>query len=142
MLMGLQEIHASLRGGGGPDPTDDAFFNLLNISENSGFELSPSRSAWQWVLVQLFSVRMDEVKHAEEPSEAFAERVRQGFDRGTRLLASCKKGGIDQWISLGKSADVFIGGWLANEQFDLDIPVSFLAQCARLGLSISICTND
>jgi hypothetical protein len=32
--------------------------------------------------------------------------------------------------SRGKEADVFIGGWLANEQLDLKLPATFLAQCA------------
>ena len=85
---------------------------------------------------------MSDVKDAEEPTEAFAQRVQQAFDDAASVLAGCSRQGLDEWRSHGKEADVFIGGWLANEQLDLKLPTTFLAQCARLGLSISICTND
>ena len=142
MTIGLQQIRAALRGGGGPDPTGDAFFRLLVLSSDSSLRLSPSTSAWQWALVELFSVAMSDVKDAAEPCEAFAKRVQQGFNHAAFALSHCRRDGLDEWRQSGKEADVFIGGWLANEQLDLKLPSDFLAQCARLGLSISMCTND
>jgi len=141
MTIGLQDIHVSLRGGGA-DPTGGAFFQFLGIPGNSPLRLSPSQWAWQWALAELFSVSMNDVKEADEPGEAFAERVQLGFDHATSVLAECSAEGLQRWRAGGKEADVFIGGWLANEQLDMKLPAVFLAQCARLGLSISICTND
>jgi hypothetical protein len=142
MKIGLQEIHASLRGGGDAEPSGDAFFRMLGLADLDPLRLSPSDSAWRAALVELFAVAMSDVTDAPEPSEAFAERVQQGFDQAAAVLAECKREGLDEWRGSGKEADVFIGGWLANEQLDLKLPAAFLAQCTRLGLSISICTND
>ena len=142
MSIGLQAIHVTLRGGGGPEPTGDAFFRLLGLTNATGLRLHASDSTWRWATAQLFAVNMDDVKDAEEPTEAFAERVQEGFDSAALLLVRCKIQGLAEWRARGKEADVFVGGWLANEQFDLKIPAPFLVQCARLGLSISICTND
>jgi hypothetical protein len=142
MNIGLKEIHASLRGGGDAEPTGDAFFRMLGLSDIDPVRLSPSDSAFQAALVELFAVAMRDVKDAPELSEAFEERVQQGFDQAAAVLAQCSREGLEEWRSSGKEADIFIGGWLANEQFDLKLPAAFLAECSRLGLSISICTND
>ena len=142
MKIGLQEIHATIRGGGGSEPTGDLFFQLLGLADGSTVELSPSDSAWQWATAQLFAVSMGDVQDAKEPTEAFAARVEQGFDHAASVLSQCKLAGLDEWRKGGKEADVFIGGWLANEQLDLKLPSAFLAQCARLNLSISMCTNE
>ena len=47
------------------------------------------------------------------------------------------------WESLSfMPADVFIGGWMNCDQFDLTLPPEFLLACGRLGLPIDIYTND
>jgi hypothetical protein len=135
MSIGLQGIRVVLRGGGGAPPTGDEFFVSLGIQENQSFRLSPSQSAWQWAIAELFAVNMNNCKNATEPTEEFAIRIREGFERASTLLTKCSVDGLQGWRASGKGADVFIGGWLANEQFDLEIPASFLGQCARLTLS-------
>ena len=140
--MGLQGIRVCLRGGGGEKPMGDAFFKLLGIEAGFGFGLSPSRSAWQWAIAELFVVQMDDVKNEFEPTEVFANRIREGFERASLLLQKCSLDGLRQWRASDKMAGIFIGGWLAIEQFDLDIPAAFLSECARLELALSICTND
>jgi hypothetical protein len=142
MTEGLQELHVVVRGGGGPDSKGSAFFKVLRVSAETVEDLSPSRSASQWALARLFSVRADDLKHAAEPTEEFAQRVREGFARATSTLKLCEREGLDQWRARGNRADVFIGGWLANEQIDLDIPADFLSECGRLGLSLTLSTND
>ncbi|HEY7116523.1 MAG TPA: hypothetical protein VH475_08055 [Tepidisphaeraceae bacterium] len=91
MTIGLQAIHVTLRGGGGPDSTGDAFFRLLGIADRPGIHLRASDSAWRWATAQLFALSMNDVKDAEEPTEAFAERVQEGFDRAALLLAGCDR---------------------------------------------------
>jgi hypothetical protein len=51
-------------------------------------------------------------------------------------------GAFDRWRGQGRKADIFIGGWLANEQFDLGLPAAFLLARGRADLPIRICTND
>jgi hypothetical protein len=51
-------------------------------------------------------------------------------------------GVFDQWRQSGRKADVFIGGWLLNEQIDIVLPAPFLMACGRSGLPIHIFTND
>lgn len=142
MTIGLQELQVALRGYGGPKRTRDKFFRQICLSDKLDVQFRPSNSAWQAAVVDLFSVSMGDVKDAEEPYEIFAERVQSGFDHAASVLAQCNLDGLDQWRADGREADVFIGGWLANEQLDLKLPARFLAECARLRLSISICTND
>lgn len=128
MAIGLQELHASLRGHGRETPTGSAFFRLLGVDAIPGFELTPSQSAWQAARVLLFSVAMNEVRDAAEPSEAFASRVQEGFERAAAFLAKCSREGLEEWRVAGEKADIFIGGWLANEQLDLALPAGFLAE--------------
>jgi hypothetical protein len=142
MKMGLQHVRVSLRGFGGESPTDKRFFTLLGSNVLHTVMLSPSKSAWQAALVNLFEVRLSDFDSHDEPREEFANKAREGFEAAAAFLATCHRNGIDQWRSLGYRSDIFIGGWLANEQFDLDIPAAFLAECGRLGLPLSICTND
>ena len=85
MTEGLQELYVVVRGGGGPDSKGSAFFKVLRVSAETVEDLSPSRSASQWALARLFSVRADDLKHAAEPTEEFAQRVREGFARATEV---------------------------------------------------------
>jgi len=142
MNIGLQHIQVSLRGYGGETPSGSTFFSSLGVDPPSGSLLSPSQSAWQSARVELFSLSMKEVEGAAEPSEEFAARTQQSFGRAAAFLAKCKVEGLERWRLSGKTADVFIGGWLTNEQFDLVIPAQFLSECGRLQLPIQICTND
>ena len=142
MNIGLQHIQVSLRGYGGEAPSGSTFFSSLGADPPSEFPLSPSESAWQAARVELFSLSMKDVESAAEPSEEFAARTKRSFGRAAAFLAECKSDGLERWRLSGKTADVFIGGWLANEQLDLVIPPHFLSECGRLQLPIKICTND
>ena len=140
--IGLRWVRASLRGYGGEAPTGAAFFDLLALEPEWVPRARPSESAWQAATVELFAVDMADLQAYHEPSEEFAARVERGFLRAAEWLGSRPPGAFDCWRGQGRKADIFIGGWLANEQFDLLLPAPFLTACGRAGLPLHICTND
>ena len=140
--MSLDWIRVSLRGYGGEAPTGRAFFDLLELDDKCGMPLLPGDSPGQAALVELLEVAMQDLTQFNEPSEEFAARVRRGLQQAAKWLDSVPSGALDRWRAEGLTADVFVGGWLDNEQFDLNFPSEFLLACGRLGLPISICTND
>ncbi|HEY7424143.1 MAG TPA: hypothetical protein VH682_07895 [Gemmataceae bacterium] len=140
--IGLQWVHVLLRGYGGEDPTHSRFFDLLGVEPNSPLRVSPCQSPWQAATIELFVVAMKDLQTSLEPTEEFAVRTEQGFQRAAAWLRSRSVTAFEQWRALRMKADIFIGGWLANEQLDLHLPVEFLLECGRLGLPIKICTND
>ena len=140
---GLDWLEVSLRGYGGEAPSGSSFFDAVQLSPDAGFQAFPSASAWQGARIQFFVVAMGEdSKGSNEPTEDFAIRVREGFDRAAAWLATRALEMFDGWRAMGKEVDVFVAGWLVNEQLDLELPSPFLLQCGRLGLPIRICTND
>jgi hypothetical protein len=142
MDIGLRWIRVTLRGYGGEPPTGHSFFSRLGTEHPAELTLSPSARHWQAARVEMFTVDMHELQGLAEPYEEFSARVRQGFLRAATWLNSCEPSGIEQWREEGRKADIFVGGWLANEQLDLEFPAEFLVACGRLGLSIQTCTND
>ena len=75
-------------------------------------------------------------------SEAFAAAVREGLIRAAGWLARQSPLVFEELRAAGRIADVFVSGWIDQDQFDLDLPPEFLRACGALGLTISICTND
>ena len=140
--MSLDWIQTSLRGSAGARTTGNALFELLALAPADGFEVSPSDSAWKAARIVLVEVQAEDVKDTEEPSETFSARIREGLLRAAEWLNSRPAGAFDRCRAEGFKLDVFFGGWLDGEQFDLDMPAEFLLACGRAGLPISICTND
>lgn len=140
--IGLSNIQVLLRGYAGELATGREFFETMGLDETCTYLLSSSDSPWKSAWVELFSVHMSEFECADEPTEAFADSVAQGFGKAAEWLNARPAGAFEVWRRLGRKSDVFIRGWLLNEQFDLAIPPSFLLACGRLDLPIKICTND
>lgn len=140
--IGLRWIRTTLRGYGGEAPTGGEFFDLLALEPEAASRSSPSGSSWQSACVELFAVDVTELQACDEPSEEFAVRVEQGFLRAAEWLEARPAGAFDRWRGQGRKADVFIGGWLLNEQFEIVLPAPFLMACGRADLPVQICTND
>ena len=140
--IGLQQVTVSIRGFGSREPTGVAFFAALGLTAADGVPLRPSRSAWQAARAELLSLDMADFADQAEPTEAFAAALRLEFERAAEVLTRCRPDGVQAWRADGKDADVFVGGWLANEQVDLTLPAGFLVECGRLGLDVALCTND
>jgi hypothetical protein len=140
--IGLRWVRASLCGYGGEAPSGAAFFDVLALEPEWATRARPSESAWQSANIELFAVAMADLQAYREPFEEFAARVERGFLHAAAWLDARPPGAFDRWRSQGRKADIFIGGWLANEQFDLVLPAPFLLACGRADLPIRICTND
>jgi hypothetical protein len=140
--MSVQWIRFSLRGHGGPEPTGVQFFELVGWTPGTGFESHPSNSPWRAALISLFAISIEECQPGTERYEEFAARIAVGLEQATRWLVSLSPAAFEEWRATGKKADIFIGGWITDDQFELTLPPEFLLACGRLGLSINVCTND
>jgi hypothetical protein len=98
--------------------------------------------------VRLLSVFRDDFANVDVTadagarSEAFDAAVREGLVRAAEWLAHQPPAVFEDLRKAGHKTDVFIGGWIDQDQFDLNLPPEFLRACGTLGLTISICTND
>jgi len=140
--MSLDWIRVSLRGFGGDAPIGHGFFEALGLENARDLLLRPSDEPDVAASVVLFEVAMGNVISAPEPAEAFAASVRNGFAGAAARLGALRREAFDAWRAAGRHADVFVSGWLDDQQFDLEVPGEFLRACGELGLPMTICTND
>ena len=98
--------------------------------------------------VQLLSVvtgdfsYIDTSNDAGARSEAMAKTVQDGLVTAAAWLDRQPREVFDELRASGRTTDVSVSGWITDDQFDLELPPEFLQACGRLGLSVSICTND
>src|SRR5436309_946989 len=131
--MSLVFTQVSLRGHGGEPPTGNLFFDLLGVQASDGFKAHPSDSAWRAALLNLVDVAIDDCLDAPEPSGEFAARICAGLKRAAEWLSDGREHGFSAWRQAGHKADIFVGGWLEENQFDFLFPPEFLLACGRLG---------
>ncbi len=140
--MVLVSTSVFLRGHGGECPTGTSFFELMDVRAGDGFKLLPSDSPWQAALITLVEVAIEDCLKAAEPWEEFAVRINSGLKNAAKWLLSGRDQRLAAWRQSGRMADVVIGGWLEDNQFDFVFPPEFLLACGSLGLQITISTND
>jgi hypothetical protein len=92
--------------------------------------------------IRLLLIDAREFASTPEPSEAFASALRERLLAAAQWLMKQDPAGFQQLRDRGLNTDLFIGGWITDDQFDLDLPPEFLTACGRLGLTVSVCTND
>jgi hypothetical protein len=98
--------------------------------------------------VRLLAVGVEDFAHLDTSadagarSEAFDAAVHDGLVRAAEWLTGQPAAVFEELRAAGRVTDVFVGGWVSQDQFDLDLPPQFLQACGALGLTISICTND
>ena len=98
--------------------------------------------------VRLLSVAMEDFAHVDVTADAgarvgaFAAAVHDGLVRAAEWLAGQPTAVLEGLRAAGRMTDVFVGGWVTQDQFDLDLPPEFLTACGGLGLTVSVCTND
>jgi hypothetical protein len=85
---------------------------------------------------------VDTTADAGAQSEAFAGAVHDGLVRAAKWLAQQQPDVFARLRADGRATDLFVGGWIEQDQFDLDFPPDILQACGALGLTVSICTND
>jgi hypothetical protein len=98
--------------------------------------------------VRLLSVSMadfaevDTTEDAGAQSEAFVAAIREGLIRAGEWMSRQPVQLFEELRAAGCVTDVFVGGWMTDDQFDLDLPPQILRACGALGLTVSVCTND
>jgi hypothetical protein len=85
---------------------------------------------------------VDTTQDAGAQTEAFAAAIREGLVRAASWLSGQPPNIFVELRAAGRVTDLFVGGWMTDDQFDLDLPPEFLRACAVLGLTVSVCTND
>lgn len=98
--------------------------------------------------VRLLSLSMEDFadvdtsEDAGAQSEAFAGALREGLLSAAEWLTRQPATVFKELRAAGRVTDVFVGGWVTQDQFDLELPPEFLQACGALGLTLSVCTND
>ena len=85
---------------------------------------------------------IDTSNDAGAQSVAFEEAVRDGLLKAANWLNKQPVSVFEDLRKAGCITDIFAGGWIDQDQFDLDIPPEFRPASGRLGLVLSIYTND
>lgn len=140
--MAVEYLHFNLRGWGGAEPTGTRFFEVIGLDPGAGFVAHPSVSHYEAARVVLFELTARECRQDTELYEEFATRLEAGLKCAAEWLGSLAPSAFEEWRNSGMKADLFIGGWMNSDQFDLTLPPELLLACGRLGLPIGICTND
>ena len=122
----------------GSRPKMEEFLDQLVIhpSDNVKKRKTPNRR------VDLFLIEQAEFSDAEEPSEAFAQELESRLAQATKWLDKQPVALFTNLRKTGFNTVVLFSGWIDCDQMDLDLPAVFLKACGRLGLKISIITND
>lgn len=121
------------------------FIDRLSIATGDPVTVEDGRGVPR---VRLLTVGVADFAHVDtsadggERSEAFAAAVHDGLVRAAGWLARQPAGVFDDLRADGRVTDVFVGGWVTQSQFDLELPPEFLRACGNLGLTLSVCTND
>lgn len=140
--MALLSTRVLLRGHGGERATGTMFFDLLGLRSDGEFKLSPSDTPWRAALITLVEVAIDDCLNTPEPREEFEARITAGLKRAAEWLSAGCEAGLTSWRQGGRKADIFVGGWMEEDQFDFEFPPEFMLACGRLALPMTICTND
>jgi len=141
--MSLEWIRISLRGWKPDAIVGRELFDLLNITPQEHLEIREGTDVGEASAITLVDAQIaPPTSPTDEPSEIFAETVRQGLERAARWIATRPEGAFDRCRNSGMNLDIFIGGWIDQDQMDLSLPPAFLHACGTAGLEISIITND
>lgn len=139
---GLLWIKIYLRGYGNTQPSKTQFIDILNVESKNDIFIKPSLHEWESELIGLLNININDFQSFPEPYEGFTLRLKEEFLKSAEWLNTQNPISFDQIRKLGFKTDIVIEGWLMNEQFDLEIPLEFISACAKLGLTITIITND
>ena len=140
--MAVETIHICLRAWAEGEITGMNFFHLLGLTPDDGWQGVAGTHISQAALI--YFVDEEIVAHADapEPSESLSLKIEQQLLKAAEWLLSRGAGVFDRCRELGLRTDVFIGGWIDQDQFDLRLPAPFLLACGQAGLSIEVVTND
>jgi len=143
--MAVQFIRISLRGYGQKNPIASAQWTQtweLKKNDTAIHSLKHGSSAWEASIITFYEDELIAYKSETEPNEIFVASIEAAFTRITNWLNQRSIEKLNDLRSNGVKIDIFIGLWIDNDQFDLQLPPAFLSACGRLDLKIDIISNN
>jgi hypothetical protein len=139
--MAVENISASMRAWHrtGKRPPAAKFVNRILISPTDLVRIAEGPGVPRF---QLLSLAINSFSDQAEATEAFAAALKESQIVAANWLAKQESEIFQDLRDAGFITDVCIRAWIDCDQLDLDLPPEFLSECARLGLTISIVTND
>ena len=92
--------------------------------------------------VDLMSIEIGEFVEAYEPTEAFVAELESRLTNVAHWLEKQPAALFQSLRGKGFFTNLIFTGWIDCDQLDLDLPSPLLFACGKLGLKISIITND
>lgn len=117
------------------------FVKALSTNASS-FVVVGSGLQWEAARIVGFELSLEAYKDIEEPYEAYAKSLHDSFIGFSEWLATLSAKSLELLRSRGMNLDVFIGLWIDQDQFDLELPAALMAETGRLRLPIKIVSND
>ena len=139
--MALLHVEIMLRGGGASNPSAREFLALMEVTAEDGLATYCAEEPWGAAGVTFVKVGLEECEAADMPHEELQSRIHAGLRQAADWL-NRRASQVEAARNRGLKPDIFVSGWTDQDQFDLELPSEFLLACGRVGLPISICTND
>ena len=139
--MAAEWIRVSLRAWAEDRDVAQEFAEIAAVDSGEAFHLQSGEQPGQATLVSLVDEAVETYNASPEPYSAFAEAIDAALLKAARWLDK-RPDLSSRCLARGIKTDVFVGSWIDQDQFDLDLPAAFLLACGKAGLSISIVTND
>ncbi|HEY1016797.1 MAG TPA: hypothetical protein VGE07_29060 [Herpetosiphonaceae bacterium] len=144
--MGVLSIQVTARAWrrGGQNLAKSEIKSIFTLAPPGGFAptVRYPKKPWQAATIILLADEIHAHEAAEEPTEQFAAAIQAQLERAALWLAAQSAERIRAARDQGVDVDVFAGMWIDDDQLDLTLPPSLLLECGRLGLPITICSND
>lgn len=139
-FMSLENLSVTLQvwSYAGRPPKSSEFLDRLIVDGKDGVRKCKSPRP----RVDLLSIRAEDFSDEEEPSEAFVAGLESQLTRSAKWLHKQPVTLFNELRSAGYTTELLFSGWIDSDQLDLYLPPALLKACGRLGLRISIITND
>ena len=140
--MALETLQICLRAWAYGKITGANFFTMLGHTSDDEWQAVAGEIPSQTALIYFVDDQIFTYRDSPEPWELFNAEIEQRLLRAAAWLDSRGADVFERCRAAGLTTDVFIGGWIDQDQLDLHLPAPFLLACGRAGLSIDITTND
>jgi hypothetical protein len=141
-LMALETIRICLRAWAEGEITGTNFFKMLGLTTDDGWQSVAGTEISQAALIYFVEEEIASYQDLPEPSESLSSNIEQQLLKAAEWLLSREPDVFECCRESGLRTDIFIGGWIDQNQIDLSLPATFLLACGRAGLSIEVVTND
>ena len=140
--MALETIRICLRLWADGKITGANLLDNLGLAPDDEWQTVAGTVESQAALIYFVDEDITPYRNLPEPYEALSSTIERQLLRAAEWLLSREPDVFERSRKTGLRMDVFVGGWIDQDQFDLSLPASFLFACGRAGLPIEIVTND